>query len=88
MEIYTQILLPKVQAHDKEVHLQQTKTKDEVKRPSRGLCYQPRTRVKMDFWNYQRWHRDYVGAETFSENTIKVFYKKEMLNIEEKELKK
>ena len=78
MEIFEQLLQPRSLDHDKRVHVQQTHTGEVSKDPSCVLCNMVRTTPSIDFWNFWKWYRKVTGAETYTENTIKVFYKKEI----------
>ncbi len=78
MEIFEQLLQPRSLDHDQRVHVQQTHTGEVSKDPSCVLCNMVRTTPKIDFWNFWKWYRKVTGAETYTENTIKVFYKKEI----------
>jgi len=78
MEIFEQLLQERSFDHDKRVHVQQTHTGEVSKDPSCVLCNMVRTTPSIDFWNFWKWYRKVTGAETYTENTIKVFYKKEI----------
>src|SRR6266498_5110891 len=78
MEIFEQLLQERSFDHDKKVHVQQTHTREVSKDPSCVLCNMVRTKPRIDFWNFWNWYRKVTGAETYTENTIKVFYKKEI----------
>src|SRR6266498_2289452 len=78
MEIFKQLLQPRSFDHDQRVHVQQTHTGEVSKDPSCVLCNMVRTTPSIDFWNFWKWYRKVTGAETYTENTIKVFYKKEI----------
>ena len=78
MEIFEQLLQPRSLDHDQRVHVLQTHTGEVSKDPSCVLCNMVRTTPSIDFWNFWKWYRKVTGAETYTENTIKVFYKKEI----------
>ena len=77
-EIFEGLLQPRVLDHDKQVHAQRIKTNEDIKDPSCVLCNPIRTTPKKDFWNFWKWYGRLTGAETYTEKTIKVFYKKEI----------
>jgi len=78
MEFFQDYLQPRAQEHDQQVHQWQTKTKEQVVDPSCSMCSMVRTKPKIDFWNFWRWYKMTTGAEIYTQNTIQVFYKKEI----------
>ena len=78
MELFQDYLQPRAQEHDQQVHQWQTRTKEQVVDPSCSICNIVRTKPKIDFWNFWRWYKMTTGAEIYTQNTIQVFYKKEI----------